>query len=112
MAFVGQTPWHGLGNQLPQNQPIEVWARQEGNQHALDQIARQGYGNARFEVNSEEGLDLVEEFYTEEYKETNIEHVQAETTVGTEAKPKLSQSNEFVQDIQQGVQRSVRVINY
>ncbi|MBJ8505302.1 DUF932 domain-containing protein [Acinetobacter seifertii] len=30
MAFIGQTPWHGLGNQLPQNQPIEVWAQQAG----------------------------------------------------------------------------------
>lgn len=30
MAFLGQTPWHGLGNQLSQNQPIEIWAQQAG----------------------------------------------------------------------------------
>ncbi|MFM0619422.1 DUF932 domain-containing protein [Paraburkholderia nemoris] len=30
MAYAGDTPWHGLGNQLAQNQPIEVWARQAG----------------------------------------------------------------------------------
>jgi hypothetical protein len=30
MAFVGQTPWHGLGNELTPNQPIEVWAQQAG----------------------------------------------------------------------------------
>ncbi len=30
MAYVGQTPWHGLGNPLTQNQPIEVWAQQAG----------------------------------------------------------------------------------
>ena len=30
MAYVGETPWHGLGNQLPQKQPIEVWAQAAG----------------------------------------------------------------------------------
>lgn len=30
MAFVGQTPWHGLGNRLAPKQPIEVWSREAG----------------------------------------------------------------------------------
>ena len=30
MAYAGQTPWHGLGNQLSPRQPLEVWAKQAG----------------------------------------------------------------------------------
>lgn len=30
MAYVNETPWHGLGNQLTAKQPIEVWAQQAG----------------------------------------------------------------------------------
>lgn len=30
MAYVNATPWHGLGNQLAANQPLEVWAHQAG----------------------------------------------------------------------------------
>lgn len=30
MAYQGQTPWHGLGNQLSPKQPLEIWAQQAG----------------------------------------------------------------------------------
>jgi hypothetical protein len=41
-------------------------------QEALDHVARQGYGNASFEVGGEEGLDIVEEFYTDESKSEQL----------------------------------------
>ncbi|WP_028008362.1 DUF932 domain-containing protein [Solimonas flava] len=30
MAYVNETPWHGLGTRLEPHQPIEVWAREAG----------------------------------------------------------------------------------
>ena len=77
------------------------------NQNELDQIARQGYGNARFEVNAEEGLNLVEEFYTDDVVES--EQMQPESK--DKAKPKFTQGKDYVQDIQQGLQQSVRGVN-
>lgn len=77
------------------------------NQSALDQMARQGFANALFEVNAEEGVDLVEEFYTDEYSET----LQQPTESKAKTKPKFNQDDGFVQDIQQGLQGSVRAVN-
>ena len=77
------------------------------NQAALDQVARQGYGNARFEVNAEEGLDLVEEFYVSE----NSEFEQIQPNSKGKNRSKSNHGEDFVQDIQQGLQRSVQALN-
>lgn len=37
MAYVGETPWHGLGNRLADKQPIEVWADQAGMDWRIEQ---------------------------------------------------------------------------
>ncbi len=65
-------------------------------QEALDHVARQGYGNASFEVGGEEGLDIVEEFYTDEEK--SEQHQQTHDLT-------------HVQDIQKGLQQSVQALN-
>ena len=54
------------------------------------------YGNANFEVGGEEGLDIVEEFYTDG---ANQELNQQTHDLG------------HVQDIQKGLQQSVRAVN-
>lgn len=37
MAYVGATPWHGLGNQLAPKQPVEVWARAAGMNWSIEE---------------------------------------------------------------------------
>jgi len=36
IAYAGATPWHGLGQQLTENSPIEVWAREAGMDYYID----------------------------------------------------------------------------
>src|SRR5574344_945060 len=78
-------------------QEIDQQSKQAGfNQAALDQIARQGFANAKFEVHAEEGMELLEEFYPH-----------SDSAVDTEHSVQLS----YVQEIQQGLQQSVRAVN-
>lgn len=37
MAYVGQEPWHGLGNKLAPKQPLEVWAKAAGMDWRIDE---------------------------------------------------------------------------
>ena len=66
------------------------------NQHALDRAALQGYGNARFEVDGEEGEVIVEEFYTASNQQQDQKQVQDLTQV---------------QDVQNGLQQSVSTVS-
>ncbi len=81
------------------------------NQKALDQMAKQGFANAQFETNLEEGVDVVEEFYNDENQDTEAEQAQSETTARTKTKPKPNQGEGFAQDMQKGLQGSVRAVN-
>lgn len=79
------------------------------NQAVLDQMARQGYGNARFEVNAEEGLDLVEEFYNDKGFES--ESVQTEIKNKSKSELKSHQGEGVVQEIQKSLKQNVRIVN-
>lgn len=48
MAFVGEKPWHGLGQELTPNQPLEVWAKEAGMQWKV-QRSKVRYATAKDE---------------------------------------------------------------
>lgn len=56
MAYVGQTPWHGLGNELTPKQPLAVWEKEAG----LDwQIVS---ADVRYKACNDLGQDLIMPF--------------------------------------------------
>ncbi|MDO7415051.1 hydrolase or metal-binding protein [Acinetobacter baumannii] len=93
-------------------QEIDQQSKQAGfNQTALDQTARQGFANAQFEVNAEEGLDLVEEFYSDADETVNQGVERTQSIARAKAKSKPNQGEGFVQEMQQGLKGSVRAVN-
>ena len=82
-----------LNEAIIQAKQIDEQSKQAGfYQEALDSIARKGFGNGRMDVDMEEGLDVVEEFYQP------VEGQQIEET-----------QPEF--NIQQGLKGSVTALN-
>ena len=69
-------------------------------QEALDHVARQGYGNASFEVGGEEGLDIVEEFYSDQQNAVEMQSDSAS----------IHQVMEDATGIKQGLRQSVRAV--
>ena len=70
-------------------------------QEALDHVARHGYGNASFEVGGEEGLDIVEEFYSDQQ---NAVEVQSDSA-------SVHQALDDATGIKHGLRQSVRAVN-
>lgn len=56
IAYVGETPWHGLGNQLSQNQPLEVWAQQAGMDWRIES------SNVSYMAQNERGQSIIMPF--------------------------------------------------
>ena len=87
-----------LNDAITQAKQIDEQSKQAGfYQEALDFTARKGVANARFETDIEEGLDVLEEYYPEQ--EQNRAGSQQASPEG------------FVQDMQKGLQGSVRAVN-
>ena len=39
MAFINTTPWHGLGQRLPENQPLDIWQKAAGMDWRIEESA-------------------------------------------------------------------------
>lgn len=56
IAYVGETPWHGLGNQLSPNQPLELWAQQAGMDWRIES------SNVSYMAQNERGQSIIMPF--------------------------------------------------
>ena len=65
-------------------------------------MALQGYGNASFEVGGEEGLDIVEEFYSDQQNAVDTQPDHAANTC---------QTVDSAMQIQHGLRQSVKAIS-
>lgn len=73
MAYVGKTPWHGLGNHISENQPIETWLREAGMNweiqsspvHYLTDVSAEVFGESKvlYRSDNHQALSVVSNRY-------------------------------------------------
>jgi len=96
-----------LNEAIIQAKQIDEQSKQAGfYQEALDFTARKGFGNGRMEVDMEEGLDVVEEFYQGEEQLTDL--VRSDLKVWNNNKS--DQKEKISLGIQQNLQKSVEIV--
>ena len=93
MAYVGDTPWHGLGNQLPKNQPIEVWAREAGMDWRIES------SDVSYMANNDKGQSLIMPFDTNKvlYRSDTLEPLSVVSQRYQEVQPR--EILEFYRDL-------------
>lgn len=57
MAYVAETPWHGLGNKLPANQTIEAWQKSAGLDWSIKEAPVMYSVGAEFELHFRTSLE-------------------------------------------------------
>ena len=69
MAYVGETPWHGLGNVLPPTQPIEIWQKEAGMDWQIEQTPVRFLAESAGSLGSIRSFDEQKVLYRSDTKE-------------------------------------------
>ena len=93
MAYVGETPWHGLGNELSPKQPIEVWAKQAGLDWRIES------SDVSYMANNDKGHNLILPFAEQKvlYRSDNFEPLSVVSQRYQEVQPR--EILEFYRDL-------------
>ncbi len=93
MAYVGDTPWHGLGSELSPKQPLEVWARETGMDWCIES------SDVSYMANNNKGQSLIMPFDSNKvlYRSDNLEALSVVSQRYQEVQP--SEILEFYRDL-------------
>src|SRR5699024_6642012 len=93
MAYVGETPWHGLGQELSPKQPIEVWAREAGMDWRIES------SDVSYMASNEKGQSLIMPFDSNKvlYRSDNLEPLSVVSQRYQEVQPR--EILEFYRDL-------------